>query len=112
MQALSGTAGLLVGLVVDLSVGGVWWVTADEAYGGDPSLRCLLEGRGVSYVLAVKRTEPMTVSGRDRPGRASAEQLVAAVPAEQWVTASAGMVRAEQSLASLKDLFEQVTGVA
>jgi hypothetical protein len=75
MQALSETAGLLVGLVVDLSVGGVWWVTADEAYGGDPSLRCWLEGRGVSYVLAVKRTEPMTVSGRDRPGRASAEQL-------------------------------------
>jgi hypothetical protein len=38
----------------------------------------------VSYVLTVKRTEPMTVSGRDRPGRASAEQLVAAAPAEQW----------------------------
>jgi SRSO17 transposase len=24
------------------------WVTADEAYGGDPALRCWLEGRGVS----------------------------------------------------------------
>jgi SRSO17 transposase len=32
------------------------WVTADEAYGGDPALRRWLEGRQVSYVLAVKCT--------------------------------------------------------
>jgi SRSO17 transposase len=66
------------------------WVTADEAYGGDPSLRRWLEGRGVSYVLAVKCTEPLAIGGPDGPVRASAEQLAAGVPAEQWVTASAG----------------------
>jgi SRSO17 transposase len=66
------------------------WVTADEAYGGDPSLRRWLEGRGVSYVLAVKCTEPLAIGGPDGPVRASAEQLAGGVPAEQWVTASAG----------------------
>ena len=39
------------------------WVTADEAYGGDPALRGFLEGRGVSYVLAVKRTELLAIPG-------------------------------------------------
>jgi SRSO17 transposase len=66
------------------------WVTADEAYGGNPALRAWLEGRGVAYVLAVKRTELL---GVDRPQglvRASAEQLAAAVPAEQWIACSAG----------------------
>jgi SRSO17 transposase len=66
------------------------WATADEAYGGDPSLRRWLEGRGVSYVLAVKCTEPLAIGGPDGPVRASAEQLAGGVPAEQWVTASAG----------------------
>ena len=66
------------------------WVTADEAYGGDPALRGFLEDRGVSYVLAVKRTELLAIAGPDGPVRASAEQLAAGVRAEQWVTASAG----------------------
>jgi SRSO17 transposase len=66
------------------------WVTADEVYGGSPALRGWLEGRGVSYVLAVKCTELLAIPGLDRPVRAAAEQLAAAVPAEQWVTASAG----------------------
>ena len=66
------------------------WVTADEVDGGSPTLRQWLEGRGVSYVLAVKCTEPLAISGPDGPVRATAEQLAAAVPAEQWVTASAG----------------------
>jgi SRSO17 transposase len=47
------------------------WVTADEAYGGDPALRGFLEDRGVSYVLAVKRTELLAIAGPDgRCGRA------------------------------------------
>jgi SRSO17 transposase len=66
------------------------WVTADEAYGGDPALRRWLEARGVSYVLAVKCTEPLAIPGPDGPVRATAEQLAVAVPAERWVTASAG----------------------
>jgi hypothetical protein len=34
------------------------WVTADEAYGGDPVLRGWLEDRKVSYFLAVRCTDP------------------------------------------------------
>jgi SRSO17 transposase len=64
------------------------WVTADEAYGGDPALRRFLEDRRLSYVLAVKCTEPLRPA--DGPTRATAEQLAARVPAEQWVTCSAG----------------------
>jgi hypothetical protein len=44
----------------------------------------------VSYVLAVKCTEPLAIGGPDGLVRASAEQLAGGVPAEQWVTASAG----------------------
>jgi SRSO17 transposase len=68
------------------------WVTADEVYGGNPTLRGWLEGRGMSYVLAVKCTELLAAPAPD--GRAgvctSAAQLVAAVPAEQWIACSAG----------------------
>jgi hypothetical protein len=31
------------------------WVTADEVYGGSPTLRGWLEDRGVWHVLAVRR---------------------------------------------------------
>jgi SRSO17 transposase len=63
------------------------WVTADEVYGGDPALRVWLEDRGLSYVLAVKGTEPL---GTATPGSTTAAQVAAGVPAEQLVTASAG----------------------
>jgi SRSO17 transposase len=63
------------------------WVTADEVYGGDPALRDWLEDRGVSYVLAVKGTEPL---GTATPGPATAAQLAASLAAEQWVACSAG----------------------
>jgi SRSO17 transposase len=66
------------------------WVTADEAYGGNPALRGWLEGREVCHVLAVKRTESLGVDGQQGPVRASAAQLAAAVPAEQWIACSAG----------------------
>jgi SRSO17 transposase len=65
------------------------WVTADEVYGGDPALRDWLEGRGMSYVLAVKGTEPLGTATQ-RSGRATAINLAASVPAEQWVGCSAG----------------------
>jgi SRSO17 transposase len=64
------------------------WVTADEVYGGDPTLRHFLEDRGLSYVLAVKCTEPLRRAHGSAP--ATAEQLAARVPAEQWVACSAG----------------------
>ncbi len=63
------------------------WVTADEVYGGDPALRRWLEGRGISYVLAVKGTEPLGTATQES---ATAVQLADRVPAEQWVAASAG----------------------
>jgi SRSO17 transposase len=66
------------------------WVTADEVYGGDPALRVWLEDRGVSYVLAVKGTEPLAAAASQGPVRATAEHLAEAVPAEQWVACSAG----------------------
>jgi SRSO17 transposase len=65
------------------------WVTADEAYGGDPVLRRWLEARGVSHVLAVKSSEPLGTATQGS-ARATAAQLVAGVPAEQWVACSAG----------------------
>jgi SRSO17 transposase len=63
------------------------WVTADEVYGGDPALRRWLEDRGVSYVVAVKGTEPLGTATQES---ATAAQLAASVPAEQWVVCSAG----------------------
>jgi SRSO17 transposase len=66
------------------------WVTADEAYGGDPALRGWLEARGLSYVLAVKCTELLAIPSPDGPVQATATQLAARVPAEQWVACSAG----------------------
>jgi SRSO17 transposase len=66
------------------------WVTAAEAYGGNPALRGWLEERGVWHVLAVKCTEPLGVDGPKGPVRTSAEQLAAAAPAEQWIACSAG----------------------
>jgi SRSO17 transposase len=66
------------------------WVTADEAYGGNPALRGWLEGREMPYVLAVKCTEPLAVVGPAGPVRIATEELAAGVPAEGWVGCSAG----------------------
>jgi len=66
------------------------WVTADEVYGGSPALREWLEGRVVWHVLAVKCTELLAVSGPNGVVHERAEQLAAAVPAEQWIACSAG----------------------
>jgi SRSO17 transposase len=69
------------------------WATADEAYGGDPALRRWLEGRRLSYVLAVKCSELLAVpspGSRNTSARTSAERLAAAVAPEEWVACSAG----------------------
>jgi SRSO17 transposase len=49
------------------------WVTADEAYGGDPEFRRNLEGKKLSYVLAVPRDTYVRVGLRNR----KAEECVA-----------------------------------
>jgi SRSO17 transposase len=68
------------------------WVTADEVYGGSPALREWLEERRTPCVLAIKCTELLAVQAPDGPAgaRASAEQLAAGVPAEQWIACSTG----------------------
>jgi SRSO17 transposase len=66
------------------------WVTADEVYGGSPTLRQWLEGRGRWHVLAVKCTELLEVSSPNGVVRQRAEQLATAVPAAQWIACSAG----------------------
>jgi SRSO17 transposase len=85
-------ARVLLGRALDAGVPASW-VTADEAYGGDPALRGWLEARGVSYVLAIKCSERLAVpspGSRDGSARVSAERLAAAVAAEEWVACSAG----------------------
>jgi SRSO17 transposase len=68
------------------------WVTADEVYGGSPTLRQWLEERGLWHVLAVKCTGLLVVQAPDGSAgaRTSAAQLAAAVPATQWIACSAG----------------------
>jgi SRSO17 transposase len=65
------------------------WVTADEVYGGDPALRRWLEDRALAYVLAVKGSEPLGTATQ-RSARATAIQVAASMPVEQWVACSAG----------------------
>jgi SRSO17 transposase len=60
------------------------WVSADEVYGQDPSLRGWLQDRRQPYVLAVRRSERLEAGG------VTAEQLLGRVPAERWLRLSAG----------------------
>jgi SRSO17 transposase len=63
------------------------WVTADEVYGGSPAVRGWLEGRQVSYVLAVKCTEPLLArSGAPMP----ATRLTEHIASSGWLRISAG----------------------
>jgi len=63
------------------------WVTADEVYGNSSVLRGWLEARQLPYVLAVKRTEPLTPpSGPPVP----AARLVERIPPACWLRVSAG----------------------
>jgi SRSO17 transposase len=62
------------------------WVTGDEIYGNDPDLRRWLEGGGHPYLLAVSCSHAIWRNGSQEP----AEALIAALPAEAWVTLSAG----------------------
>jgi SRSO17 transposase len=48
------------------------WVTGDEVYGGDPGLGADLEGRQMSYVLAVAATHRVTIAEPARPASSPA----------------------------------------
>jgi SRSO17 transposase len=56
------------------------WVTADEAYGGNPALRTWLEEQGVAYVMAVSCDAMIpTAAGKKR-----ADKLAALVSGAGW----------------------------
>jgi SRSO17 transposase len=63
------------------------WVTADEVYGGNPSLRGWLEIQRLPFVLAIKRTERLRPP--DGPPTTAVE-LTAHVPPDGWLIISAG----------------------
>jgi SRSO17 transposase len=62
------------------------WVTGDEVYGANPTLRAELEARGIGYVLAVACDHRLPAGGdTDR-----ADALLRQVPARAWQQVSAG----------------------
>lgn len=62
------------------------WFTADEVYGQAKWLRAWLEERGVSHVMAIRRSDTFTMPG----GEQRADGLIAAVPSRAWQKISAG----------------------
>jgi DDE superfamily endonuclease len=57
------------------------WVTGDEVYGGNPTLRDWLEIRALPYVLAVRCTESLQPPAEPPT---TAKLLAAGVPPERW----------------------------
>jgi SRSO17 transposase len=62
------------------------WFTADEIYGQAKYLRAWLEDHGVSYVMAIRRSDTFTTA----TGEQRADALIAALPARSWQRLSAG----------------------
>ena len=63
------------------------WVTGDEVYGGDRTLRLVLEQRRQPFVLAVACNEPLWHGG---PVYRPAQEIAAQLPATAWQRLSAG----------------------
>ena len=66
------------------------WVTGDEVYGGDRTLRMMLEQRGQPFVLAVRSNESLFWAGRSGTWQLRASEIAAALPADAWRVLSAG----------------------
>ena len=62
------------------------WVTADEIYGRDASLRKLLEKQGLGYVVAVSCQQHLFLNG----SRARVDQHVQGISPRQWKEISCG----------------------
>jgi len=62
------------------------WVTGDEVYGADPTLRACLEARQIGYVLAVACDHPVLAGGKAW----RADGLRKQVSAQAWQCVSAG----------------------
>ncbi len=66
------------------------WVAGDEVYGGDPTLRKILEDRGVGYVLAVACSHQVRTHAGPHVAKVRADQLAASLPRRAWQRLSAG----------------------
>ena len=66
------------------------WVTGDEVYGGDRSLRLWLEAQQQPFVLAIKRTEPLWVRTERGPRQLAAAEIAATIASDDWMQLSAG----------------------
>lgn len=78
-----------IDILADLHAAGALppWVTADEVYGRDPTLRTWCEDRNVGYALGVPRSFTVVLtSGR----KVRADQALGFVPATAWNRASCG----------------------
>ena len=62
------------------------WFTADEAYGQAKWLQAWLEERDIWYVVAIRRSDTLTMPEGER----RADALIAAVPPRSWQKISAG----------------------
>jgi SRSO17 transposase len=62
------------------------WFTADEAYGQAKYLQAWLEGQDVSYVMAIRCSDTLTMPG----GEQRADALIAAAPSRAWQRLSTG----------------------
>jgi SRSO17 transposase len=62
------------------------WFTADETYGQAKYLQAWLEGQDVSYVMAIRCSDTLTMPG----GEQRADALIAAAPARSWQRLSTG----------------------
>jgi SRSO17 transposase len=62
------------------------WFTADEVYGQAKWLQAWLEDQDVSYVMAIRCSDTVTMPEGER----RADALIAAVPARAWQRISAG----------------------
>jgi SRSO17 transposase len=62
------------------------WVAGDEVYGQDPQLRAELARRGLGYVLAIRKSDPVLTPAGPLP----AAELAKRLPDRAWQRLSAG----------------------
>ena len=66
------------------------WVTGDEVYGSDRSLRLWLEQQGIPHVMAIKSNERLWAGTDKGPRQVRADRLASQVEESGWTRCSAG----------------------